>query len=145
MKNIIIVAVAVVPQQEKTLEEQIQERILDLPAAGINTLMHILGLWDEHKQLMDYTPENIGELVKYGNERGWDVELSITCGRDYYLIAQKVEKKIISHTYTEYQISGLLDTFDEFAALLSIHTLVGSIAADTNKQHVLNFVESVYK
>ena len=142
MKGIIVVAVAVVPQQEKTLEEQIQERILDLPAAGINTLMHILGLWDENTQLMDYSPENVGKLVQIGNDNGLDVSLEIQIGHDYYLFAHKTEWRGCVFGYS---IDGLTDTFDEFADLLNIYSLVGSIAADTNKQHVLNFVESVYK
>lgn len=138
---IIIVAIATEPKQEKTLEEQIQERILNLTDAATTRLMHLLGVWDDNKRVMEYNAHNIGELVTYGNDMGWGVELNIEVGHDYHLVGEHIVQNR-EHTY---RIYGIHDEFSDWADLLDIHALVGLIAADKKKQAVLDYIELIYK
>lgn len=143
-ENIIgaIIIVAVEKTIHPTLEEQkIQERILNLSDAATTSLMHLLGVWDDNKRVMEYNAQNIGELVTYGNDMGWDVELNIEVGHDYHLVGEHIVQNC-EHTY---RIYGIHNEFDEWASLLDIHALVGSIAADKKKQAVLDYIELIYK
>ena len=135
------IIIAVVVEEEKTLEEQIQERILDLPDNAITTLMHLLCKWNKHKQVVEFTPDNIGALVVYGNSMGWDVELDVEVGRDYHLVGEYVKKNGVD----TYRIYGIHNEFDEWVDLLNIHTLVGEIAKDNSKQFLLKQIEDIYQ
>ena len=122
-------------------EKEIQERILNLSDAATTSLMHLLGVWNDNKRVMEYNAHNISELVTYGNDMGWDVELNIEVGHDYHLVGEHIVQNRV-HTY---RIYGIHDEFDEWASLLDIHALVGSIAADKKKQAVLDYIELIYK
>lgn len=141
MKENIIGAIIIVAVEKairpKTLEEQkIQDRILNLSDCGITELMQLLGKWDSHKRVKEYTAENIGKLVTYGNDMGWDVELEIEVGHDYHLVGERIEKNGV-HTY---RIYGIHNEFDEWASLLDIHALVGFIASSKKAQDTLALV-----
>lgn len=127
-------------QEQKTLQEQIQERILNLTDAATTSFMHLLGVWDDNKRVMEYNTHNIGELVTYGNDMGWDVELNIEVGHDYHLVGEYVKKNGVD----TYRIYGIHNEFDEWADLLRIHTLVGEIAKDNAKQFLLKQIEDIY-
>lgn len=128
-------------KKEQTPEEMIQERIMELPAQGMTHLMHLLGLWENDKQIVTYNADNISKLVVFGNDNGWDVELEIAAGHDYYLLGElKIEKG-----YHTYHIQGLCDTFDDFASVLDIHALVGFIMKNDKALSILHHVKCLYR
>ena len=121
------------------LEKQIQERILNLSDKQTTILMQSLCKWDTDKSVMTYNAENIGRLVTYGNGKGWDVELNIEIGHDYHIVGEH----IVEHGMDKYRIYGIHEEFDEWAHLLDIHALVGEIANDVNKQHLLRSIRNM--
>jgi len=123
------------------LEKEIQERILNLSDAATTSLMHLLGVWDDNKRVMEYNAHNIGELVTYGNDMGWDVELNIEVGHDYHLVGEH----IVQNSVHIYRIYGIHNEFSDWASLLDINALVGSIANDKKKQAVFDYIELTHK
>lgn len=119
------------------LEEEIQKRILRLSDKQTSILMQNLHKWDPDKSVMEYSAENIGRLVTYGNNEGWDVELNIEVGHDYHIVGEHV----VENGMDKYRIYGIHNEFDEWASLLDIHALVGEIANDANKQQLLTCIE----
>jgi hypothetical protein len=115
------------------LEKKIQNMILDLSDKQTSILMQNLHKWDPDKSVMEYSAENIGHLVTYGNNEGWDVELNIEVGHDYHIVGEH----IIENGTHKYRIYGIHNEFDEWASLLDLHTLVGEIANDESKQRFL--------
>ena len=120
------------------LEEKIQERILNLSDKQTSILMQHLHKWDPDKSDMEYSAENIGHLVTYGNKQGWDVELNIEVGHDYHIVGEHV----VENGMDKYRIYGIHNEFDEWASLLDIHALVGEIASNKGKQLLLACVEN---
>ena len=118
------------------LEKKIQNTILDLSDKQTSMLMQNLRKWDPDKSVMEYSAENIGHLVTYGNNEGWDVELNIEIGHDYHIVGEHV----VENGMDKYRIYGIHNEFDEWASLLDIHALVGEIAKDENKQRLLRSI-----
>lgn len=135
--NVIIIAAVVVKPQPSIVDE-IASRVLNLSVEGTNFLMHTLGKWREDQRLLTYTPNNVAKLIRYANERGFNVSVEIERGRDYYIIGQK-------QTNEDYKIYGLVDTADEFIDLLKLKTLAVEIANDKGMQVVLEYAERYNK
>ena len=121
------------------LEKKIQNTILDLSDKQTSMLMQNLRKWDPDKSVMEYSAENIGHLVTYGNNEGWDVELNIEIGHDYHIVGEHV----VENGMDKYRIYGIHNEFDEWASLLDIHALVGEIAKDENKQRLLRSIRNL--
>ena len=138
MAQDLIIIGFVMRSELEELEKQIQERILNLSDKQITILMQSLCIWNSDKSVMTYNAENIGRLVTYGNSKGWDVELNIEIGHDYHLVGEHV----VEHGVNKYRIYGIHNEL-EWAGLLDIYALVGEIANDVNKQHLLMFIEGM--
>ena len=121
------------------LEKKIQNTILDLSDKQTSMLMQNLHKWDPDKSVMEYSAENIGHLVTYGNNEGWDVELNIEVGHDYHIVGEHV----VENGMDKYRIYGIHNEFDEWVSLLDLHTLVGEIANDKNKQRLLRSIRNL--
>jgi hypothetical protein len=124
----------------KSVEEQIQDKILSLPDIAITAFMQTIGNWNEDKHVIEYSPLAVAALVEHGNNRGWDVKVEIERGKDYHVVGKHVR----FHGVDTYLITGLPDEFDAFAELLDIHALVGEIAQDKEKQEFLDFLVALY-
>ena len=124
-------------QNKEKREKEIQDRILNLSDEKTTILMHTLHKWNADKCVMDYSAENIGYLVRYGNTNGWDVELNIEVGHDYHIVGEH----IVKHGVDTYRIYGIHNEFEEWADLLDIHSLVGEISNDVYKELNLSLIE----
>ena len=127
-------------QEADKRDEFVQTTIMNLDCSQITELMHLLGVWDEHTILADYSPEQVGTLVQHGIEQGWDVSLEIERDCDYYLFAKEVKQ---ANYFSKYEITGHIDEFDEIAGLLDIWGVVGSITHDKEKMQI--FVDFMKK
>ena len=136
MEDIIII-VDMRRKAQPTLEEQIQERILNLSDDATTFLMQGLGKWNKHKVVKEYNEKNIGELVVYGNSMGWDVDLNIEVGHDYHLVGEYTEV----HKVDTYRIYGIHEEVDEWKNLLNLESLAKEIAKSKKMQIFLNYVE----
>ena len=123
----------------KSLDEQIQEKLLNLSDVAITAFMQSTGRWNDDKLLAEYSPDMVGALVQHGNERGWDVKVEIERGKDYHIIGRHVR----IHGVDTYLITGLPDEFDAFAELLDIHALVGEIAKNQEQQSYLDLLSAI--
>lgn len=121
------------------LVKKIQNTILDLSDKQTSMLMQNLHKWNPDKSVMEYSAENIGHLVTYGNNKGWDVELNIEVGHDYHIVGEH----IVKNGEDKYRIYGIHNEFDEWVNLLDLHTLVFEIANDENKQQLLRSIRNL--
>ena len=124
-------------------EKYIQNEILNWRFEDISDFMQELGLWDKNTFMVTYSPENLGKLTQIGLDNGWDVEVEIERGRDYFLSAK--EKKQPNY-YSTYEIVGHCDNFEEITSIIDIHSLIGKIMnnMDTMKKFV-DFVKKIRK
>lgn len=135
------VDVVVKGSEDVNNDEVIQETIMNLNADQITELMHRLGIWDENTILADYSPEEVGRLVNRGNELGFDVDLEVERGRDYYLFAREVPQ---NNYFSTYKITGHIDTFEEIGGLLDIWGVVGNITHnDESMQTFKDFMKRI--
>lgn len=141
-QDLIIIGIACVLGSEQTkekMEKEIQDRILNLSDAKTTILMQNLQKWNSDKFVMDYTRDNIGKLVMYGNSNGWDVKLNIEVGHDYHIVGEH----IVENGVDIYHIYGIHNEFEEWASLLNIHSLVDEISNEVSKQHLLTCIENM--
>lgn len=124
---------------KEKMEKEIQDRILNLSDRKTTILMQHLQRWNSDKFVMDFTRDNIGKLVMYGNSNGWDVKLNIEVGHDYHIVGEHV----VEHGVDIYRIYGIHNEFEEWSSLLDIHALVGEISNDISKQHLLTCIEGM--
>ena len=121
--------------------EAIQEEIINWDVEEITEFMHLIGRWDENTILVSYSPQEVGELVNRGIEHGWDVNVEIERGRDYFLFA-KEEKR--NNYFSRYNITGHIDEFDEIAGILDIWGLVGLIMTNNEEMEIfLDFATKI--
>ena len=124
-------------------EKYIQNEILNWRFEDISDFMQELGLWDKNTFMVTYSPETLGKSTQIGLDNGWDVEVEIERGRDYFLSAK--EKKQPNY-YSTYEIVGHCDNFEEITSIIDIHSLIGKIMnnMDTMKKFV-DFVNKIRK
>lgn len=121
-------------------EEYIQAEIMNWDVEDITKFMQELGNWDENTLLVSYSPNMVAELVQKGIELGFDVDLEIERGRDYFLFAREKKRK---NYFSTYEITGHIDDFDEIGGIIDIWGVVGGIM--NNAEKMSKFIEFAKK
>jgi len=103
---------AVIQRRENV--EHIADMILDMDVERITTLMKHIGAFDGYEEIRDFG--RIGGFIRDANAWGFDVNVNIENGRDYYVYGHIKDNQL-----KQYEIYGLLDSREQFEELLDIY------------------------